>query len=139
MAGSDIGAILGLSPYKTPVDVWAEKTRRAEPVRETLQMRFGTFAEEFVASEYSVITGRAVQRYTPMLRHPTAPLIGHVDRLVIPEGQKRASHQREIRTDTLLEAKTASAFAAFREEEWGRPAPMPCRWRTWCKSRPTAS
>ena len=73
LGGSDIGAILGLSPYKTPVNVWAEKTRRAEPVRETLQMRFGTFAEEFVASEYSAITGRAVQRYTPMLRHPYVP------------------------------------------------------------------
>jgi putative phage-type endonuclease len=119
LGGSDIGAILGLSPYKTAVDVWAEKTGRSEPVLETLQMRFGTFAEEFVAREYSAITGRSVQRFTPMLRHPTAPLIGHVDRLVIPDGQKRASHHREIRTDTLLEAKTASAFAAYREEEWG--------------------
>jgi predicted phage-related endonuclease len=82
-------------------------------------MRFGTYAEQFVAEEYTAQTGNAVQRFTPMLRHPTAPLIGHVDRLVIPEGQKRAAHQRQIRTDRLLEAKTANAFAAFNAEEWG--------------------
>ncbi len=114
-----MGAILGLSPYRTPVDVWMDKTGRAAPQDETLQMRFGLYAEEFVAKEYSRATGLAVQRYTPMLHHPSAPLLGNVDRLVIPAGQKRASHQREIRTDTLLEAKTASAFSAFRAEEWG--------------------
>jgi predicted phage-related endonuclease len=96
-----------------------DKTGRAAPQDETLQMRFGLYAEEFVAKEYSRATGLAVQRYTPMLHHPSAPLLGNVDRLVIPAGQKRASHQREIRTDTLLEAKTASAFSAFRAEEWG--------------------
>ncbi len=119
IGGSDIGAILGLSPYRTPVDVWMDKTGRAAPQDETLQMRFGLYAEEFVAQEYSRATGLAVQRYTPMLHHPSAPLLGNVDRLVIPAGAKRASHKREIRTDTLLEAKTASAFSAFKAEEWG--------------------
>ena len=119
LGGSDIGAVLGLSPYRTAVDVWLDKTGRAAPQDETLQMRFGTYAEEFVAQEYTRATGLAVQRYTPMLHHPSAPILGNVDRLVIPAGQKRASHQREIRTDRLLECKTASAFSAFKAEEWG--------------------
>ena len=119
LGGSDVGAILGLSPYRTPVDVWAEKTGRAAPSESSLAMRFGSFAEQFVASEYSAQTGQAVERYTPMLRHPTAPIIGHVDRLVIPAGQKRASHMGKIRTDRLLEAKTASAFQAYKADEWG--------------------
>lgn len=119
LGGSDIGAILGLSPYRTPVDVWAEKTGRAPGQDETLQMRFGTYAEEFVAREYSAKTGLAVQRFTPMLRHPTAPIFGHVDRLVIPSGAKIAAHQGKIRTDLGLEAKTASAFAAYKPGEWG--------------------
>ena len=29
IGGSDIGAILGLNPYKSPVDVWMEKTGKA--------------------------------------------------------------------------------------------------------------
>lgn len=119
LGGSDIGAILGLSKYRTPVEVWMEKTGRAVPKDGTLQMRFGTYAEQFVADEYSASTGRLVQRFNPMLRHPDFPMvIGHVDRLVIPDGQKRAAHQREIRTDRLLECKTASAFAAS-GGEWG--------------------
>lgn len=119
LGGSDIGAILGLNPWRTPYQVWAEKTGAAEPFTGNLQTRFGSYAEEFVAREYCEQTGRQVQRFNPMLRHPTAPLIGHVDRLVVPEGAKRASHKREIRTDLGLEAKTASAFATGRGTEWG--------------------
>lgn len=119
LGGSDIGAILGLSPYRTPVDVWAEKTGRSPGQDETLQMRFGTYAEEFVAREYSVKTGHEVQRFTSMLRHPVAPVLGNVDRLVIPSGAKIASHKQEIRTDRGLECKTASAFASFNADDWG--------------------
>ncbi len=119
LGGSDIGAILGLSPYRTAVDVWMDKTGRAAGQDETLQMRFGTYAEEFVAREYTAKTGRAVQRFTSMLHHPSAPIIGNVDRLVIPEGAKVASHKGEVRTDRGLECKTASAFASFNGDEWG--------------------
>ncbi len=119
LGGSDIGAILGLSPYRTPVDVWAEKTGRAPGQEETLQMRFGTYAEEFVAREYTAKTGHAVQRFTPMLRHASAPVLGNVDRLVIPEGAKVASHKQEIRTDRGLECKAASVFASFNADDWG--------------------
>ncbi len=119
LGGSDIGAILGLNPWRTPYQVWEEKTGKAEPFTGNLQTRFGSYAEEFVAREYCQVTGRQVQRFNPMLRHPTAPLIGHVDRLVVPEGAKRASYKSEIRTDLGLEAKTASAFAAGRDSEWG--------------------
>lgn len=119
LGGSDLGPILGLPGFRTSVDVWAEKTGRVPPSESSLQMRFGTFAEEFVAQEYSAATGLRVQRFNPMLRHPTAPLIGHVDRLVVPAGQKVASHKSEIRTDRLLECKTASAFAAMHQDQWG--------------------
>ncbi len=53
LGGSDIGAILGMSKYRTPVDVWAEKTGRAAPAESNLAMRFGTYAEQFVAEEYT--------------------------------------------------------------------------------------
>ncbi|NCC28918.1 MAG: hypothetical protein EOM22_12450 [Gammaproteobacteria bacterium] len=119
LGGSDLGAILGLNPYRTPFAVWQEKTGRSEPFEGNLQTRFGTYAEEFVAREYSERTGRKVQRYTGMLRHPEAPIIGHIDRLVISDGAKVAAHRGEIRTDLGLEAKTAHALAASRGDEWG--------------------
>jgi putative phage-type endonuclease len=119
LGGSDIGAILGLNPWRTPYQVWEEKVGKADPFTGNLQTRFGSYAEEFVAREYCQVTGRQVQRFNGLLRHPEAPLIGHIDRLVIPEGAKRASHKSEIRTDLGLEAKTASAFATGRGSEWG--------------------
>lgn len=118
IGGSDLGAILGLSPYRTPLDVWLEKTGREPPQAANLAMRFGTMAEKFVAQEYEAATGRRVEGYTRMLRHAQAPLIGHVDRLVIPEGQGKASHKGIIRTDRLLECKTAHPMA-LHSADWG--------------------
>jgi putative phage-type endonuclease len=119
IGGSDLAAILGLSKWRSPYQVWLEKTGRRQPDQATLPMRWGTYAEEFVAREYAERTGRGVQRYNAMLRHPEAPLIGHIDRLVIPEGAKTASHKGQIRTSIGLECKTVSAFAAGRDSEWG--------------------
>lgn len=119
LGGSDLGAILGLNPYRTPHDVWLEKTRRHTPEVDGIHLRHGQWNEQFIADEYTRATGLRTQRYNAMLRHPEAPLIGHVDRLVIPEGAKTASYKSEIRTDLGLECKTASAFAAGRDSEWG--------------------
>ncbi len=119
LGGSDIGAILGLNPWRTPYQVYLEKIGEAAPFEGNLQTRFGTYAEEFVVREYCAQTGRQVQRFNAMLRHPEVPLIGHVDRLVVPEGAKKASHMGKIRTNLGLEAKTASAFALGRGSAWG--------------------
>ena len=119
LGGSDLGAILGLNPYRTPHDVWLEKTRRHTPEVDGIHLRHGQWNEQFIADEYTRATGLRTQRYNAMLRHPEAPLIGHVDRLVIPDGAKIASYKSEIRTDLGLECKTASAFAAGRDSEWG--------------------
>lgn len=119
LGGSDMGAILGLNPYRTPFAVWQEKTGRAEPFAGNLQTRFGSHAEAFVATEYMERTGRTVQRLNAMLKHPDAPILGHIDRLVIPDGAKTAAWRDQIRTDRLLECKTAHALAASRGDDWG--------------------
>lgn len=121
LGGSDIGAILGLSKYKTPVDVWLQKTGRAKDDESSLPARFGIWAEEFVASEYVLREGRKVERYKKMMRHESAPMLAHVDRLVIPEGRGQAFARRthEIFADTVLECKTANAFVAMDKNEWG--------------------
>ncbi len=106
IGGSDAAAVLGLSPWRTAVDVWLDKTGRSAPAEETEAMRLGNELEDFVARRYSAQTGRAVQRYNRMLHRGC--LLGNFDRLVVPEGGKVASHQGEIRTDTVLECKTAS-------------------------------
>jgi putative phage-type endonuclease len=119
IGGSDLAAILGLSKWRSPYQVWLEKTGRSQPQAATLAMRYGIHNEGFVAKEYEAATGRKVERYTKMLRHPEAPLIGHIDRLVIPEGAKRASYKQEIRTDRGLECKAVNGFNLGRDSEWG--------------------
>lgn len=114
IGGSDAAAVLGLSPWRTPVQVWLDKTGKSSPEPETEAMRIGTELEDFVARRYMAETGRTVRRFNKILRR--GHLLGNVDRLVIPEGEKIASHKGEIRTDTLLECKTSS-----REWEDGVP------------------
>lgn len=115
IGGSDAAAVLGISPWATPVTVWLDKTGRAAPKEETEAMRIGTELEDFVARRYSVETGRTVRRYNKMIHRGC--LLGNFDRLVVPEGEKVASHLDEVRTDTLLECKTAS-------REWDGMVPL---------------
>ena len=137
LGGSDIGAILSLSPYRTPVDVWSEKTGRANGQEETLQMRFGTYAEAFVAREYTAKTGNAVQRFTSMLRHATAPVLGNVDRLVIPRGAKIASHKTEIRTDLRLGVRPPTPSRPSIPMTGATKEPIRFRRLTLCSAQPT--
>ena len=117
LGGSDIASILGISKFKSAVDVWMDKTGRSKPSDSTIPQRFGIFAEEFVAQEYTLKTGRRVVRHNAQLVHPQYSfLIGNVDRLVIPDGAKIAAHMGQIRTDRGMEAKCVSAFGA---SEWG--------------------
>lgn len=115
IGGSDVAGIMGLSPWATPVTVWLDKTGRAAPKEETEAMRIGTELEGFVARRYEQETGRTVQRYNTMLHDGC--LLGNLDRLVVKEGEKVASHKQEIRTDTLLECKTSS-------REWDGEVPV---------------
>lgn len=114
IGGSDAAAIIGLSPWSTPVTIWLDKTGRAAPKEETEAMRIGTELEDFVARRYMQETGRTTQRFNKMLHVDC--LLGNFDRLVIREGEKVASHMGEVRTNLLLECKTST-----REWEDGVP------------------
>ncbi len=70
LGGSDIGAILGLSKYRSAVDVWMEKTGKEVGVRNSLPLRFGQFAESFVASEYALATGLSLATHEAAVIHP---------------------------------------------------------------------
>lgn len=114
IGGSDIGAILGLNAYKTPVDVWLEKTGKTSGQPTNLAIRFGTFAEEFVASEYSQATGLLVKEPDTEFIHPEYIYCrAHLDRLVF---DAPATKQELGPPKKILECKTASPF---RQEQWG--------------------
>lgn len=117
IGGSDIGAIVGLSQYKSAVDVWADKVR-GESSADAIHLRFGQHLEPFVAQEYERVTGNQAHEHPKTIRHKThAHLFAHVDRLVSVKGAPVVDARGKVCTPTLLECKTASAFSS---DQWGQ-------------------
>ena len=87
IGGSDIGAILGLSRFRSPLEVWQKKTGKETKKVDSLPLRFGSFAEEFVANEYSHATGLELLHDESAFIHPEHPMFSaHIDRLVMGNG-----------------------------------------------------
>ena len=130
IGGSDIGAILGLSKFRTPLEVWLEKTGKETKQADSLPLRFGSFAEDFVASEYSRATGFELLHDESIHLHPHhAFMSAHIDRFVMgnglgdalnnepnPELLQRSGDARTHLPIKILECKTANPFSA---SHWG--------------------
>lgn len=107
IGGSDIGAILGFSPWATPYSVWLDKKGLSEPKPETPEMKMGHRLEPVIADMYSEVTGNTLIT-AGLTVHPNFSFIlGTPDRLVANGG------------NTGLEIKTANPFRAAKE--WGEP------------------
>lgn len=105
IGGSDAAAILGLSKWSSPYTVWADKTGRLEPRKDTEAMRTGRDLERYVASRWCEATKHRVRRCNFLLRNPDYPWAhANVDRLVLGE-------------DAGLECKTTASLnlKQFRE------------------------
>ncbi|MCX4025080.1 YqaJ viral recombinase family protein [Endozoicomonas sp. SM1973] len=115
MGGSDIGAILGLNPYKTPLQVWKEKVGEVGPDQAGEAAYWGTQLEPVVAQEYTKRTGHKIQRINRVIHHADMPwMAANIDRIIWQNG-KAPVVKNKIRSKHLLECKTASPFA----KEWG--------------------
>ena len=144
IGGSDIGAIMGLSKWKSPVDVWLDKTGRTEPDLEMSEPAyFGIELESFVATEYSKRSGNKVQRVNQAMKHPEHNwMLANIDRAVVADGSRARLDKDGKLTGIkgLLECKTASAYL---DREWSDDsAPLAyvaqCQWymavtgAEWC-------
>lgn len=108
IGGSDAGAILGLNPFRSPVDVWKEKLGFAEPFAGNEATYWGNALEEAVARRYEEETGNTVERWPYMVQDGI--FAGNLDRLVSLDG-KPAAKDAVILTDRALECKTTGAFS----------------------------
>lgn len=100
IGGSDVAAILGLSPWSTPLSVYMQKVEGWQDENENEAMYWGSVLEEPVARRWSEETGKKIRRKNARLVHPIYDeLIANIDRDVV--GEK-----------ALLEVKTANAFKA---------------------------
>jgi len=57
IGGSDAAAILGLSKFRTPLQVYLDKIGQAPPIEETAPMRWGKKLEPLILDEYEQIKG----------------------------------------------------------------------------------
>lgn len=118
IGGTDIGAILGLSPFKTPLELWSELVSSNSPAsRDLLHLRYGQHTESFVAKEYERATGLFTVEHNPAHFHKThGYMFGHIDRFVLDTPDMPAVVDGTVTADRLLECKTSSAFS---KNDWG--------------------
>lgn len=112
IGGSDAPAVLGVSRWKTPLQVWGEKTGLIPPpdLSEKIQVRLGNKLEQAVAELFMEETGMRVQRVNETVYHKKHKFIAaNLDRRVV--GQS-----------ALLEAKTTDSRNADEWQEGQAPA-----------------
>lgn len=86
IGGSDVGAICGLSKWKTPFAVYMDKIGKGQEVVENEAMEMGIELEDTVARLFTKRTGKQVVEYPYMLQSVQHPfMFANVDRLVLDE------------------------------------------------------
>jgi putative phage-type endonuclease len=109
LGGSDAAVVLGLSPWKTEFDLWAEKRGEISDSfgDETPEfVQWGNILEDAVAKEYANRTGVQVRRSPEMRWSKSHPyMFANIDRKI--QGQ-----------DKLLEVKTTNSMS-FARNDWG--------------------
>ena len=107
IGGSDVAASLGLSPWKSPLELWQEKTSEEPPPRtDNEAMLWGRIMEPVITQEYMRRTGLSVRPMRSMLQHPVHRfMVADLDGFI--EDPKKGPG--------VFEVKTASAF---KQSEW---------------------
>lgn len=99
LGGSDAAVVMGLTPYRSKIELWADKTGRMPETEDNEAMRTGRDLEQYVAERFCEASGKRVRRRNYIFQHDEYDFItANVDREIIGE-------------NAGLECKTTSAFA----------------------------
>lgn len=103
IGGSDAPAVCGVSPWKSPYQVWLDKRGEGEQQEDNPAMFWGRTLEPVIRQRYSDVTGREVIVPNSVIEHPRIPwMIGLLDG--IADGER------------VLEVKTARSLDGWGEE-----------------------
>jgi len=84
IGGSDIGAVLGISPWTSKRELWLEKKGLGEPVEVNSDMKRGTVLEPVAAEQYKQQTGRKVRISNKTYQHKDFDFLrAHIDRQIV--------------------------------------------------------
>ena len=105
IGSSDAAVAVGISPYKSPLELWLEKTERqnAADLTGNDAVFWGTTLEHTIATVYAERTGVKVRRLNAVLQHPAHIfMLANLDRVV----------QHPTDGNGILEVKTAGVNSA---------------------------
>ncbi|MEG2787930.1 MAG: YqaJ viral recombinase family protein [Romboutsia sp.] len=118
IGGSDASSVLGFSPYKSSMSVYLEKVDYLNGIKPSLsevkeevsyRMELGNKLEEFVAREFSLMTGKKVRNVHGILKNDKYPFaLANIDRSVVGE---RA----------FLECKVTNSYG---KKNWKKEVPI---------------
>ena len=116
IGGSDAGAVCGLNPYRTAIEVYYDKTSEEIEEIDNEAMRQGRELEEYVARRFCEASGKKVRRANAMFYDEKNPfMLADVDRMIVGE-------------NAGLECKTASPYMA---EQW-KDGSIPISYQIQC-------
>lgn len=107
IGATDCAAILNLSPYLTPYQLWLDKTGRQkiDTIMDENKLRLRHAHEQTIADEYSIQKGVKLRRVNITTYHKKYPyLLCHLDRVV--QGQHK-----------IVECKSSSGYM---RQHWGQ-------------------
>jgi len=103
IGGSDAATVMGINKWKSPFELYMEKTGEATSPEAGEAAYWGNVLEDVVAQEFMKRANRKVRRVNKILVHPEHDwMIANIDRRVVGE-------------NAVLECKTTSAYNA---SEW---------------------
>lgn len=113
IGGSDVAAVLGLSRWRSALDVWRDKVSEEPPRDEQNDvLSLASYLEEYTAQKYAAVTGYKLRRRNSLLVASDYQfLIGDIDREIL--GDPRGLG--------LWEGKALSRYAFNRVELYGLP------------------
>lgn len=88
IGGSEVGAILGVDPFTTRLQVYERKVGLSTETPSNFHMKRGTRLEEVAAEEYAAKHGVTLHRVNKRIVHPDYPFItARIDRRVVGQSK----------------------------------------------------
>jgi len=113
IGGSDAAVVCGMNKYKSPIELWMEKTGQTPPQEAGEAAYWGTLIEPLIRAEFALRSGMKVTSVNQILQSKEYPFM-----LANLDGVCRCP----VHGKCIFEAKTANAFKAG---EWEGDAVPP--------------
>lgn len=114
IGGSDAAAVMGLSPWASPLSLWVDKTREVDDDGQSEEMEWGTALEHVIARRGAARHGLRIG--------PCPGILAHPDRMWQRVTVDRYALDADRRPYGLVEVKNVSGW---KDADWADTGPPP--------------